>query len=241
MNRKVVTCASLFTLFSSSALGAVCGPSFTYQDGFDSVKLAQVTKKTPLYLESNSTGTCQKTGSCGASGYLVAGDAVAVMNSAGGWACVLYTSKTGRALWFRAMPLSSLRFISTVNSLTGTWKVEDQFLLLRRSGGRLLVRGWTAWPWSSSPDPQVQQRLKEGGPNIGNVDLGAVWKLGQTGVTFQAGSDELDCQLKVRVLGPYLYAADNNQCGGLNATFSGLYRQTSKTVNEKDWQDASSP
>lgn len=238
MNWKAVLAAFLMTC-STSALAEVC--SGTYQDNQNIVKLAQVTKKTPLYNESTASGTCARTGSCGTKGFLIAGDPVAVTATRGGWACVMFTGVNGRATWNQAFPLSSLKFVAAGGTLEGSWEVEDQSLFIRRQGGRLMVRGWTQWPWSSTPDPAVQRRLKESGPNIGNVDTSVNLSRGATWARFVEGAGEYACQLQVRVLGPYLFASDNNQCGGVNATFSGLYRLTGKTVSEQDWRSAKAP
>lgn len=32
------------------------------------------------------------------------------------------------------------------------------------------------------------------------------------------------CQVALRVVGHFLFAADNQNCGGMNVTFNGLYR-----------------
>jgi hypothetical protein len=34
-----------------------------------------------------------------------------------------------------------------------------------------------------------------------------------------------DCAVRLRQLGPYLFAADNQYCGGANVSFTGLYRR----------------
>ena len=34
-----------------------------------------------------------------------------------------------------------------------------------------------------------------------------------------------DCAVRLRQLGPYLFAVDNQNCGGANVSFTGLYRR----------------
>jgi hypothetical protein len=34
-----------------------------------------------------------------------------------------------------------------------------------------------------------------------------------------------DCAVRLKQLGPYLFARDNQSCGGANVSFTGLYRR----------------
>lgn len=241
IRKRVLTCF-LFAALASPALAGACNPDGTWQTDSETARLAQVTSKTPIYHEFTATGeACKTAGTCGSQGYLLAGDDVVVTQSAGAWACVSFTSSSGKASWFRAVPLNTLKFKSGPAALGGVWRVEDNVLLLRPDAEELQVRGWAQWPWSSNPDPAVQQQIKGGGVNLGSIEASTPLKPNLTAARFAEGTTAEDCHLNVKILGPYLIAVDNNRCGGHNVTFSGLYRQTSKTVSVKAWQDAARP
>lgn len=228
---------SAVILTSCPALAAACPDEYLLAGA----QLAQITKKTPLYSEVSKTGDpCQRTGSCGQSGYLIAGDLVVLHAQKAGWACIEFTSRTGKPTFQRAVPQNALRIIRQPSTLRGTWKFGDQSIFLRRSGDKLLLRGWSQWPWQMGASAETRKRLESSGPNVGNIDLSAPFPRTDT-VQFGEGADENACQVALRVLGPYLLAQDNNNCGGLNVSFSGTYRQTSSDVKESDWQDAKLP
>ncbi len=44
-------------------------------------------------------------------------------------------------------------------------------------------------------------------------------------------ADELDCKVAFVLLDKYLVATDNNQCGGVNVSFSGVYSRSNKVLN----------
>lgn len=227
----------LLALSACPALAAAC-PDTT---DMATAQLAQITQKTPLYAETTKAGEpCQRTGSCGSSGYLLKGDPVVLYAQKAGWACIEFTSRQGQPTFQRAVPQKALKVIAQPNTLRGTWQYGDQSIYLRRNGDQLLVRGWSQWPWLLGASAETKKRLALSGPNMGSLDMAAPLPDSDT-IKFSSGADENACKVSLRVLGPYLLAQDNNNCGGFNVTFSGTYRQTSPGVNEKAWQSVQMP
>ncbi|MCC8971908.1 hypothetical protein [Bradyrhizobium brasilense] len=42
---------------------------------------------------------------------------------------------------------------------------------------------------------------------------------------FGDGTDELDCQVTMQLVGKFLVVGDNLHCGGTNVSFSGVYQK----------------
>jgi hypothetical protein len=96
----------------------------------------------------------------------------------------------------------------------GKWRYYDNSIEISKSGaGELAVKGNAFW-----------QGLGDN-IHIGELDhkakpTGNILKLGEN------ETSEYDCKVTMRLLGKYLIASDNNNCGGANVTFSGVYRKT---------------
>jgi len=99
----------------------------------------------------------------------------------------------------------------------GTWLDGDNRIVLRADDGRLTASGTAYWP-SANPSP----RQRPGGPNLGEMS-GTATPNGNT-VVF-AGNNPADCRVTLTLLPPFLLAADNMNCGGMNVSFAGVYRR----------------
>jgi hypothetical protein len=78
--------------------------------------------------------------------------------------------------------------------------------------------------------------VKRGGVNVGDFEVevpiadGVVaFAMDDDGTTkpfdFKRGDNDDICRIKLWRLGPYLVAADNVRCGGMNVSFTGVYRK----------------
>jgi hypothetical protein len=103
----------------------------------------------------------------------------------------------------------------------GTWRTgSGQSLALReRLGGGVAIAGAAAW---GGADPS---RVAEGGVNTGQIAARAT-PHGQR-LAFATGTG---CAGRMWRLGPYLVVADNDLCGGMNVTFTGVYRRVAVAV-----------
>jgi len=99
----------------------------------------------------------------------------------------------------------------------GTWRDGDNSIALSGGGGKLMAKGEAYWP---SAYPSAKSR--PGGPNIGDMG-GTAAPTGNT-VVF-AGDTPDECRVVLTLLPPFLLAADNMKCGGMNVSFSGVYRK----------------
>ena len=64
--------------------------------------------------------------------------------------------------------------------------------------------------------------------NEGSFSAQAPLAAGQKELVFKEGDDESSCVVKLHRRGPYLVASDNNNCGGLNVSFGGIYTKARK-------------
>lgn len=151
---------------------------------------------------------------CRLKAYVVPGDEVIVSRTFGDWVCAWYQPARGSETvgWIMAHELSVAATAPrpTAASWEGEWEFYDNGLSVRRDRrtGQLSVTGGAVWK----------------GMNPGQVNVGAVGaKAAPEGNLLRLKEDE--CELTLRLVGPYLLAADNKRCGGFNVTFDGVYRR----------------
>lgn len=109
---------------------------------------------------------------------------------------------------------------------TGSWRysIEQQIVIKAAPDNQIIVDGTATWGMF---DPL---RVSSGGVNEGSFIATVRPKKGR--VAFTQDYDETlltydsastSCSVRMWQLGPYLAVADNNACGGMNVTFTGLY------------------
>src|SRR5579864_675225 len=97
----------------------------------------------------------------------------------------------------------------------GAWRTgAGQSVTLRERGAGLAITGAAVWGGA------VPSRAAAGGVNTGAIAARAT-PHGQR-LAFGAGTG---CAGRMWRLGPYLVVADNRRCGGMNVTFTGVYRR----------------
>lgn len=153
---------------------------------------------------------------CRQKAYVVPGDELLVSRAYGEWLCSWYQPARGRETvgWIRARQLSLTEPDANppLAAWLGSWDYYDNSLRLARGGrtGALRVAGDATWV----------------GATPGNVHVGEVsGEAAPSGNLLRLGEDPEDCLVTLRLVGPYLVAHDNNRCGGLNVTFTGVYRK----------------
>ena len=100
----------------------------------------------------------------------------------------------------------------------GRWREGDDAIRLTTKGQSLQADGQAYWP---SAHPSARQF--PGGPNLGDLSGSATPSGNQ--VTFADASDPQACRATMRLIGDALVVADNGACGGMNVSFSGVYRR----------------
>jgi hypothetical protein len=139
-----------------------------------------------------------------------------------GFVCATYIGKTGRETdgW---LPVAAVKPVAApAPDWFGKWKRDSSanIEIKRKSASAADLDGDAMWPGQS------------GSPNVG--DISATIDPRQTVQGFGTASDEQTqvpygkgdpqaCAVIFKQLGPYLFASDNNICGGMNVTFSGIY------------------
>lgn len=163
------------------------------------------------------TQLCPKDKPCGSrqKAYLLGGDVVFAGPPNRGFRCVYYGSSNGKIV-AGFIPAENLKAIAedngmSIDFLIGTWKYESNSIEIKASAAGKV-----------SGDGQAYYQTAET-VNEGSFSAQAPLAAGQKELVFKEGNDESSCVVKLHRRGPYLVASDNNNCGGLNVSFSGIY------------------
>ncbi|WP_419898705.1 hypothetical protein [Roseomonas sp. USHLN139] len=165
--------------------------------------------------------------------FLTPGDVVVISRREGGFACATYLNTRRRLTsgWLPASALEPLAPPATAapEAWQGSWygaQAYEQEIDISVEGQGLRIGGSASW---GSDDPA---RVERGGVNIGSLAAEARPSGAQMGFSSdgersrayaEGGPDS--CRVRMQLLGPYLVVQDNLRCGGMNVTFSGLYRR----------------
>jgi hypothetical protein len=150
---------------------------------------------------------------CKKKSYLIPGDQVIVSRKFENWACCWYQPKKGSETvgW---IPIESLTISDSdsnppLNKWVGNWKYYEQSLNIKIDGntGFLTVTGEAYWRGlgDNIHTGAIEARAK---PNRNELKL-----------------EEEVCQLSLKLVGDYIIAVDNTDCGGANVRFNGVYRK----------------
>lgn len=163
------------------------------------------------------------TAACRRKGYVVAGDRLVAWEARGALTRVTYLAPGSdrpsegwiESVALRRVPLAPPRASDWLGGWTG-WESEID-ITRGAKPGTFHIGGNATW---GAHDPE---RVKRGGVNFGM--LGADLPAPKGDSLAFADSEEPDCRVALRLLGPYLLARDNGRCGGMNVTFTGTYRK----------------
>ena len=150
---------------------------------------------------------------CETKRYLITGDEVLVSRRYGRWICGWYQPRKGDETvgWLPAdkLVMSSPPRRPVLKDWIGLWKYEGKSLNIRRDikSGFLKVKGYAIWEGANA-----------------NVHVGGIDAAAQP-----QGSElvlvEEECSVSLKLVGDYLVASDNSQCGGVNVRFDGVFRR----------------
>ena len=182
----------------------------------DAFKLARVEGRrgSRVYFQGDGEGCPGPAPRCRQKAYVVPGDQLLVSRTFGDWVCAWYQPARGPETvgWLPAerLGVTAADANPRLTFWLGDWKFYDDSLRLSRGKGpgSIHVEGAATWF----------------GVNPGNVHVGEV--SGEDAPTGNALKIEYEeCLVTLRLVGPYLVASDNKQCGGVNVTFDGVYRK----------------
>jgi hypothetical protein len=221
---------------ASAAIAEPC-PQPQEQANFGALTLARVKAGKPkAYFTKDE---CQPTRrqSCAMSAYVVPGDIVLVSRVYDASACALYVNTKGQVTTGllsnseleAPRPLPS----ETSRDFMGRWvRTEAEITIKRKGRGDQLQFVGNATYGARDP-----VRVARGAVNVGEfdfdyapakneLDIAISTNLnGQQVIVFGDKAKAEDCKVAMIALPPYLVVEDNMKCGGVNVSFTGIYRQ----------------
>jgi hypothetical protein len=193
-----------------------CREGFFTRDS-DEFSVAAVVGKpnARAYFYSDQSDACPSGTGCVTKAYVVNGDQLVVNRSYGNFSCAWYTPKKGNATvgWIRSDQLKMVPINRSprTSAWLGEWKYGDNGITFTENklAGFLNVTGNASWIGQG-----------EGNINVGELDGRFAPEKGT--LNYSDGDEE--CKASMILLGNFLIVSDNLKCGGLNVTFSGVYR-----------------
>lgn len=186
--------------------------------------------RVPFVKSTWQNKSCPSAGAeCREAAYLVAGNQVLVNGTSGDFACATYRGAKGatRSGWIANASLKAEPVVTpALSDWVGTWTSgPEQTIDIATKGEALVLKGDATY---GAQDPE---RVRRGGVHIGQFaatakPAGATlgFSEGEDGQTRPYGSpDDTVCQVRLRLVPPFLQAESNQACGGMNVTFTGLY------------------
>jgi hypothetical protein len=165
------------------------------------------------------------TDACRKKGYLVTGDLVLTGKTRGDFTCVVYQSPTAKMLgWSRGwLPSTALTPVAPMpepkqTDWVGTWDHPGGSIAITKGGGsgKLSVMGEMVVPGAQSAHSGgLEADIMPGKDTIAFVDDGTT--------PFEA--DKGECRVRMQRIGAWLMVEDNEGCGGVGVTFTGLYHR----------------
>lgn len=201
----------MFAALTATAVGA------QEPESLEGARLLEVRSagRQPLY-KSFGEGCPTLRRRCREQAYLLDGDLVVADGPpANGFIAVKFTNRRGRTT-LGLLPMTAVVPVTEHGPVdwTGVWRREEATVTVKpASAGQVQVEGLATWGGS---DPE---RVRNGGVHTG--EFGGKFD----GRRRDAALAEDECRVRLRLLGPYLLVTDNLGCGGVNVTFTGVYRR----------------
>lgn len=193
-----------------------------FPTGQQSFGLAKVSGTGRLNFLGDMDGCPSEEARCRQRAYVVEGDVLLTGRSHGRYVCVFFANRGGGdAGWaprerLAPMPVPSSPLLS---AWVGRWSDGDDTITLKTDGGALVAEGEAYWP-SAHPS----RSAAPGGPNVG--DLSGTARPSGDRVVFSDG-DPQGCTATLTLVEALLVVRDNDGCGGMNVSFTGVYRRGS--------------
>ncbi len=234
---------AVFWSLAASAEGQPCyGVPVLGADNADATpQLAIVTPRGRVhFVKGGEQAGCPNTSpTCVMGAFVVGSDPVVVSATAGDYVCVTFTGPVPKAVSTSGfLPRAQLGApppetpLNSSAAWAGAWRSGDEqtITIKPKPDGRIAIEGEASW---GSHDPD---RVKRGGVNVGDIEAEvsvadgvAAFANDYDGTTkpfaFKRADNSDVCRVKLWRLGPYLVASDNLRCGGMNVTFTGVYRK----------------
>ncbi len=163
-------------------------------------------------IPASATGwQCYGAGRC-SSFELHAGDSIQIARVENGWTCGYVTSADGAGPeWIRSSDLAPVKAADNppLSAWLGTWAGGEDVVHIKASAtaGSLELDGEATWNGRNGNQHfgDIQGEARPAGNKLHYVKCG--------------------CVVDMELIGDYMLASDNLQCGGLNARFGGVWRR----------------
>lgn len=164
---------------------------------------------------------CPASPGCRTKNYIVPGNTVVTGKKRGDFVCAWYSPKKGRPTigWLMEsdLDLAPSRVDVSENSWTGEWGYAGNSITItpNKLAGFLNISGSAIW------------RGLGDNVHIGELDGAFPYEGGV--LEYSDGDSQYDCKATLRLVDAFLVVSDNLNCGGVNVTFSGVYRRRHQT------------
>ena len=172
-----------------------------------------------IHFHGDDNERCPDDRTCRLNSYVIRNDEVIVSRTLGKFACSWFQPRKGTETvgWIETDSLVWQAGIRppTERDWLGEWRAYDNFIRITKSKepGKLAIKGEATWGSGSRS-------------HTGELDYEA--KPAAQTINFGDGTDELDCQVTMYLVGKFLVVGDNLHCGGANVSFSGIYQKRPK-------------
>ena len=219
-----------------------CGALYYHKEA--PVRVAAVAVKQPRnYFSKNSDEDKQcpaPSEGCNTKSYLVPGDLVITGRARNGFVCAIYYGPKGKetAGWFpqSALEVRAPLAKTTAGDWIGSWKSlgetakfvkpndqRSKITIKRGDRGYLSLQGemWVVIRENDTPRSGVigSRRLKPGPGTIAFVDGDDDKK------SYEQAEEAGECAVRLARVERYLLVEDDNNCGGMGISFTGLYQR----------------
>ncbi len=175
-------------------------------------------KASRVHFYDDSSDDCPGNERCKSKAYVVPGDQVVIARTYKGYACSWFTPAKGFPTvgWIK---IGDIKFLTPrpdppLTAWLGEWTYGENIIRFTHNklAGYLNVTGEAFW------------RGLGDNIHVGDLDdraepKGNLLKVGER------ENDEYACKATIRLIGDFLVVRDNMNCGGVNVTFSGVYRK----------------
>jgi hypothetical protein len=183
--------------------------------------LAQVTGTDRAYFHEDMEGCPDRGMACRQHTYVVPGNHVITNRTHGSFTCAFYPSRGGgTAGWVQSERLHALPVATNplASAWLGRWSSEGNPEV------RITARGKSGWVAGEAYWPGPPGTHNYPSTHDGAIDGALVL----TGNRAHHSDGENWCKVEFTLLGDLLIAADNDKCGGMNVSFSAVYRRVGR-------------
>lgn len=149
--------------------------------------------------------------------YVVKGDIVAVRNHKPYGVCAVYVSKQGKITtgWLKADDIAVAE-----TKISSPWQGEWEALFNKLSKHN---KAWLTIDKNGNfAGDAIYTGMSAEAPSVGDIKMPSQL---ESNVRIAISDDTNPCIVQALRMGKYLLVGDNKECGGLNVTFSGVYRR----------------